>query len=118
MANFWISGQGHNTLKGVEGEPHNVPRLPLHLIDKFLREYKDAREGFLSLYPSLSETEQERLAYLYNDSSIMRDRKYDQQIEDDFQTSMNDLRINSTNNHLPRQAPTTNSGLVLRQFRR
>ena len=118
MSNFWINAQGQNTLKGVEGSLDNPPRLPFYLIEEFLREYREARAGLRELYPLLNEDERLRLDPLYSNTSVMRDRKYDQEFEDDFQTTMNDLRINLTNQHLPRRREprpaVESSGLVVR----
>jgi len=118
MRNFWITEQGSNTLKGVEGDEHNPPRLPSYLILEFLQEQQDARDGLLALLPSMLPEEQERLNELIESfPSVMKAETYEQIREDNFQASQNALRINNPNSHLPRgnaQPSSQRSGLVVR----
>ena len=112
MANYWIRESGQNTLSGVEGEEGNRPVLPDHLILEFLSDgNQKARDDFLALLPSMSEAEQERLEVLWAYS--MAPKKYPQIQEDNFQTSMNNLRIN-TNNNLPKTVNKSNPKSKLR----
>ena len=112
MANYWIRENGQNTLSGVEGEEGNRPVLPDHLILEFLSDgNQKARDDFLKLLPLMSVTEKERLNVLWAYS--MKPKKYPQQIEDSFQTSMNNLRINTQNN-LPKTVNKSNPKSKLR----
>lgn len=104
--NYWIRKTGVNTLKGVEGDPDNPPLLPSYLILEFLSDgNQKARDDFLALLPSMSEEEQERLNEIYAFSKAPQ--KYDQKIEDDFQSSMNKLSIRTSNTGLINQKVNT-----------
>ena len=106
--NYWIRKTGANTLKGVEGDPDNPPVLPSYLIIEFLSDgNQKARDDFLALLPSMSEEEQERLNVIYAFSK--EPQKYDQEVEDNFQTSMNKLFIRSSNTGLINQRANPNS---------
>ena len=97
MSNFWINSSGQNTLKGSENNPLNLPVLTDIMILEFLKMYPKAREDFNQLLPSMLPEEQFRLESLIQEHpSVMRTEKYQQVQEDDFQSSMNNLRINST----------------------
>lgn len=71
MGNWWISDHGVNTLKGIEDDPDNPPRLTPDQIAYFLRTSRKAREDFEALYPSLLPEEQERLASLVENNRGM-----------------------------------------------
>jgi len=106
--NYWIRKTGVNTLKGVEEDPNNLPILPSHLIFEFLSDgNQKARDDFLALLPSMLEEEQERLEEIYAFSR--KPQKYDQKVEDDFQTSMNKLSIRTSNTGLINQRANTNN---------
>jgi len=97
MSNFWINGSGHNTLKGSYTNPANPPFLPDYVILEFLKEHEKSREDLFALLPSMLPEEQARIEELIEaHPSILISNKPPQQIEDNFQTSMNDLRINNT----------------------
>lgn len=97
MSNFWINSGGQNTLKGSENNPLNLPVLTDIMILEFLKMYPKAREDFKQLLPSMLPEEQFRLENLIQQHpSVMRTEKYQQVQEDDFQSSMNKLRINSS----------------------
>ena len=97
MSNFWINEGGKNTLKGSENNPLNFPILPDLMILEFLKMYPKARADFYQLLPSMLPEEQFRLENLIRQHpSIMKTEKYQQVQEDNFQTSMNNLRVNTT----------------------
>ena len=97
MSNFWINGSGQNTLKGSDNNPLNVPILPDIMILEFLKIYPKARTDFYQLLPTMLPEEQFRLETLIQEHpSVMKTEKYQQVQEDNFQSSMNKLRINST----------------------
>jgi hypothetical protein len=97
MSNFWINGGGENTLKGSDSNPLNTPILTDVMILEFLKIYPNARADFYQLLPSMLPEEQFRLETLIQEHpSVMKTEKYQQVQEDNFQSSMNKLRINST----------------------
>jgi len=94
--NFWINAQGVNTLKGSDTNPLNKPKLPDIVILEFLKLYPKARQDYLSLYDSLLPEEKYRLDMLLEQHpSVMKTDTYPQQIEDKFQSKMNNVRVNS-----------------------
>ena len=110
MSNFWVRDTGQNTLKGVEGDEANSPVLPDYLILEFLSDgNQKARDDFQALLPSMLPQEQERLNTLWAFST--KPQKNEQIIEDEFQNSMNTLRINRANRHLPSQSSNTSSNV-------
>ncbi len=110
MSNFWIREDGQNTLKGVEGDSTNKPVLPASLILDFLSDdNQKARDDFISLLPSMTIEEQKRLNEIYIFST--KPKLYPQIIEDNFQSSMNNLRVNNANSHLPKSTSKFKSGL-------
>ena len=118
MSNFWLLPNGVNTLAGIPDDPDNLPQLPDVLILEFLSDgNQKARDDFQALLPTMSEEEQERLNLLWDYSK--KPDKYPQVLEDNFQTSMNTLRVNTPRQKLPSQSanPSTNarSGLVVRR---
>lgn len=97
MSNFWINAGGNNTLKGSASNPLNPPVLTDIMILEFLKMYPKAREDFNQILPSMLPEEQFRLESLIQQHpSVMRTEKYQQVQEDNFQSSMNKLRINTT----------------------
>jgi len=111
MSNFWVRETGQNTLKGVEDDFSNSPVLPSYLILEFLSDgNQKARDDFQALLPSMLPEEQDRLLNIWSFS--MKPRDNEQVIEDKFQKSLNNLRINKTNRHLPNQS--TNQSLNVR----
>ena len=97
MSNFWINAGGKNTLKGSDTNPLNPPVLTDIMILEFLKMYPKARADFYQLLPSMLPEEQFRLENLIQEHpSVMKTEKYQQVQEDDFQSSMNNLRVNST----------------------
>lgn len=116
MSNYWIRSNGQNTLKGVEGDPENPPVLPDHLILEFLSDgNQKARDDFNALLPSMSDLERERLSTLFAFST--KPQKYVQEIEDGFQSSMNNLLVRSSNQRLPHaksNTSTSTSKLIVR----
>ena len=61
---WWQNRNGDCLLKGVEGDPSNLPRLSDAFIMDFLRRYQEARNSFNRLYPTFTAEEQTRLAEL------------------------------------------------------
>jgi len=61
MSTWWHKENGENTLKGVEDDDTNPPRLTAEDIAHFLRTSQKAREDFDVVYPTLLAAEQARL---------------------------------------------------------
>ena len=97
MSNFWINNSGGNTLKGSYTNPSNPLALPDEVILEFLKKNPKAREDFHQLLPSMLPEEQARLEELVEaHPSIFISEIPPQEQEDNFQTSMNKVRINNT----------------------
>lgn len=109
MSNYWVLPNGINTLSGVFEDPDNQPQLPDELILEFLSDgNQKARDDFQALLPTMTELEQERLNLLWAYSR--KPDKYQSVLEDDFQTSMNTLRVNNPSmRRLPSQATNNSS---------
>lgn len=108
MSNYWIRDNGQNTLKGIEGDADNPAVLPDILILDLLSEgNQKAREDFLTIVPTLSQEEQDRLNNLYAFSTPPR--AYPQDREDQFQSSMNSLIVRTGGGALPNQKTNTSS---------
>jgi len=103
MGNYWIDRQGRSFLRGSHDNPQNPVALPDHLIIQFLEEQKKAREDLMALLPTMIEEEKTRIQGILDaHPNILKDQLYEQDREDQFQSNFNNLRVNSTNNHLPR----------------
>jgi len=89
---WWINNIGDNTLKGVEGDDCNPPRLEAAMIYDILREIPEARESFNRLYPKLLPEERARLDEILQGivTYVVDDPKF---IEDNFQASQNTVGI-------------------------
>tara|TARA_B100000424_G_scaffold271371_1_gene273829 strand:- start:892 stop:1266 length:375 start_codon:yes stop_codon:yes gene_type:complete len=97
MSNFWINSSGENTLKGSYTNPSNLLALPDEMILDFLKRYPKAREDFHKLLPSMLPEEQARLEELTQaHPSVFTSEIAPQEEEDNFQSSMNRVRINNT----------------------
>jgi hypothetical protein len=108
MSNFWIREDGQNTLEGVEYDPNTKPVLPSHLIlDLLSEDNQKARDDFLTILPTMTLDEQERLNEIFAIST--KPKLYPQIQEDNFQSSMNNLRINNANSHLPHNVNTSSN---------
>ncbi len=103
MGNYWIDRQGRSFLRGSHDNPRNPVALPDSMILEFLEEHQQAREGLMALLPTMIGEEKERIQGLLDaHPNILKGQIYDQDREDQFQSKSNNLRVNSTNNHLPR----------------
>ena len=108
MSNFWIDRQGRSYLRGVEDDPNNPVALPEHLIIDFLQDQKKARLDLLAILPSMQGEEKDRIQSIIDrHPNIMKDQVYDQDREDQFQSKINDIRVNISNNHLPKNNKTS-----------
>ena len=98
MANFWIREyNGQNTLGGLE-DSDKPPVLPLYIIAEFLQENQKAREDFNEAYMLLSAEEKSRLDEMVRlNPRVLLGDKEPQKIEDEFQTKLNDVRVNLPN---------------------
>lgn len=85
---WWINDTGDNTLKGVEGDDCNPPRLPDCMIYDLLRTIPEARESFNRLYPKMLPAERVRLDEITQGivTYVVDDPKF---IEDNFQHEQN-----------------------------
>jgi hypothetical protein len=88
---WWISDEGVNTLKGVEGDASNPPILPLEYIVHFLRTIPAARRDFELLYPTMLVEEQTRLATIIPTSYYLIQNYQDR--EDAFMARFNKASI-------------------------
>lgn len=61
MSNWWIDSQGRNNLRGIPDDPSNPAILPDATILEFVKKYAVARSDFLSIVPTMTPEEQERL---------------------------------------------------------
>ena len=108
MPNYWIRDNGQNTLKGIAGDMDNPAVLPDTLILDLLSEgNQKAREDYLTIVPTMTQTEQDRLNNLYAFSTPPR--VYPQDREDQFQGSMNSLVVRTGGGALPNQKTNTPS---------
>lgn len=89
---WWINNIGDNTLKGVEGDDCNPPRLEAAMIYDILREIPEARDSYNRLYPRMLPEEQARLDEITQGivTYVVDDPKF---IEDNFQASQNTVGI-------------------------
>lgn len=95
--NFWINRNGANTLKGSHTNSLNPVVLPDIVILEFLKLYPKSRDDFYALFDSMLLEEQYRLQELIDaHPSVFRTEPYQQDAEDQFQTKMNNVRVNTT----------------------
>lgn len=89
---WWINNIGDNTLKGVEGDDCNPPRLPAAMIYDILREIPEARDSYNRLYPRMLPEERARLDEITQGivTYVVDDPKF---IEDNFQASQNTVGV-------------------------
>lgn len=89
---WWFLRSGENMLKGVDGDPNNVPRLTPDQIVDFITHIPQSRASYDRIFPTLLPEEQDRLNEIVSGAPSLTPLVWDN-IADNFQHRLNTPRL-------------------------